>query len=57
MAARAEPVLVAARIVAVRQEYKLTIDHREAAALGAILKDCTEEEVAPSLRKDYDRKR
>ena len=38
----------AARIVAVRQEYKLTIDRREAAALEAILKDCTEEDVSPA---------
>ena len=37
----------AARIVSVRQEYKLTVDRREAAALETILKDCTEEEMTP----------
>ena len=36
------------RIVAVRQEYNLTIDRREAAALEAILKDCTDEDVSPT---------
>lgn len=32
----------AATIVAVRQEYRLTIDRREAAALDAVLKECDE---------------
>ena len=30
----------AERVVAVRQEYDLTIDRREAAALEAVLKEC-----------------
>ena len=38
----------AARIVAVRQEYKLTIDRREAAVLERILSECTEEELTPA---------
>ena len=35
----------AARVVMVQLEYKLTVDRREADALEAILKDCTDEEV------------
>ena len=35
----------AARVVAVRLEYNLTVDQREADALEAILKDCTDEEM------------
>ena len=35
----------AARIVAVRHEYNLTVDRREAAALEGILKDCRDEEM------------
>lgn len=35
----------AARVVAVRLEYNLTVDRREADALEAILKDCTDEEM------------
>lgn len=40
----------AARIVAVRQEYNLTIDRREATVLEAILKDCTDEEMATPVQ-------
>ena len=35
----------AARVVAVRLEYNLTVDRREADALEAILRDCTDEEM------------
>ena len=37
----------AARIVAVRQEYRLSVNREEADVLEDILKDCTKEELTP----------
>ena len=44
----------AARIVAVRLEYNLTIYRREGAALEMILKDCTEDEMASQKETEMD---